>query len=207
MEAKESLVCVYASSSMRLAQKYYDTARELGRHMVRAGYGLCFGGGKLGLMGALADEILSLGGRAVGVIPASLNVENVVHEACHEMIVTKTLRERKQIMEERAMGFIALPGGFGTLEEVLEIITLKQLAYHTKPIVLLNAFGYYDPLLAQFEQAYAQGFAGEDARALYSVAQTPEEAVRYLQEYKDQDVYYDKISAQMQRKESAVDRR
>ncbi len=187
------LICVYASSSMNLQHYYYDLARDLGKAMLKNGYGLCFGGGKLGLMGAIADEILNSGGRVTGVIPDALNVKDVVHEKCHEIIVTRTMRERKQRMEDMSSAFIALPGGFGTLEELLEIITLKQLSYHKKPIVILNGFGFYDQLIGQFERIVSEGFAGADTGELYFITGKSEEALEYIKSYDPEKIAFDKI--------------
>ena len=179
------LICVYSASSVRIADKYFIVARELSQQMVKNGYGLCFGGGKRGLMGAMADEILKENGTLVGVIPEALMDLELAHECCTELVVTQTMRQRKQTMEDKSEAFIALPGGFGTFEELLEIITLKQLGYHTKPIVILNAFGYYDALLAQFEMAYREEFAGREDSEIYFVAEDADNAVRYIKEYKD----------------------
>ena len=146
----------------------------------------------IGLMGAIADEMIGRGGQVIGVIPEALNVSGVAHEGCKEKIVTKTMRERKQMMENLSDGFIALPGGFGTFEEILEIITLKQLSYHSKPIVVLNSSGYFDPILKQFEKSVALGFARKDSTRLYFVAKSAKEAVTYINEYTGYHTFYDK---------------
>lgn len=136
------VICVYASSSNLIDRKYFDIASQLGEAIARNGDTLLFGGGVRGLMGAAATAVHRHNGRVVGIIPEALNQKGVVYETCDELIVTKSLRERKAIMDERSDAFIALPGGFGTLEELLEIITLKQLKYHNKPIVILNFDGF-----------------------------------------------------------------
>lgn len=173
-------ICLFASSSERLEPKYYALAQALGRAIASAGAGLVFGGGQLGLMGAAARGAAQKGGCVTGVIPTLLNRPGVAYADCTTLHETPTMHARKQMMEDLSDAFIALPGGFGTLEEVLEVITLKQLGYHDKPIVLLNMDGFFDPLLEQFEQLFATGFAHVAYRALYATADTPEEAVNLI---------------------------
>ena len=191
----QPLICVYASSSMHLEKKYHDEARALGKAMAENGYGLCFGGGARGLMGAVADEVLSYGGSVVGVIPEALHVDTIVHTRCSELIVTATMRERKRMMEERSLGFIALPGGFGTLEELLEMITLKQLGYHQKPIVILNFNGFYDKLLEQFMDCTRQGFIDEEGEKLFAAVQSAAQALEYIKSYCPPALHYGKLRA------------
>jgi len=145
---------------------------------------LVYGGGNNGLMGAMAGQMQSTGGgRIVGVIPIALKDSGYALESADEMIVTDGMRDRKAVMEERAEAFIALPGGFGTFEELLEVITLKQLRYHSKPIVILDGGGYYDPLLEQFERMFEQRFAKRKFAQLYHVSTAPAEALDYLESY------------------------
>lgn len=174
------MVCIFASSSSQLAQSHYAFAHALGHALGEKGIGMIFGGGREGLMGSAADGVLEAGGRVVGVIPELLHRPGVAHGGIHELVVTKTMHERKAIMEDRADAFISLPGGFGTLEETLEVLTLSQLGYHRKPIVICNVGGYYDALLDQFEDMYAMAFANAECRKLYAVASTPREAVDFL---------------------------
>lgn len=178
-------LCVFASSSQNLEQAYYATARALGAAMARSGLGLVFGGGNIGLMGATARGATEAGAnaRVIGVIPEKLHQPGIVYPGCTELIVTDTMHARKQTMENRADGFITLPGGFGTLEELLEVLTLKQLGYHEKPIILINQNGFFDPLLEQFELLFATGFSHIAYRALYSVALDAEEAVALALSY------------------------
>jgi uncharacterized protein (TIGR00730 family) len=180
---KEKTICVYASSSDALKKEYCDAAFALGQAMTRLNYDLVFGAGDVGLMGQCARGVKKGGGRVIGVIPEALNKPGIVYPQCDELFVTQTMRQRKQMMEERARGFIALPGGFGTLEEVLEILTLKQLRYHNKPIVLLNIRGFYDGLLEQFEHIMRENFAKEASRQLYTLASDPQEAVEMIERY------------------------
>jgi len=174
-------VCVFASSSAKLDKPYYDCAAALGRSIAKRGWELVFGAGTEGLMGALARGAAEQGGVLIGVIPDLMNVPGVVYEGCSQLIATRTMRERKAIMEERGDAFIALPGGFGTLEEILEVITLRQLGYHHKPVALVNACGFYDPLAAQFERIAVQRFAEREALTVYGVTDTPEAALDYIE--------------------------
>jgi hypothetical protein len=162
-------VCVFCASSDTAPERYSEAARILGREMAARGMNLVYGGGNNGLMGVLAEELHRSGGRITGVIPLALKDLGYAYEKADEIIVTDGLRERKAIMEERADGFIGLPGGFGTLEEMLEIITLKQLGMHAKPIVFLNVGGFFERLLDQFERGYRERFVPEDCRTLYTV--------------------------------------
>jgi len=177
-------ICVYSSSSDHIAEKYFAAARELGRLMGRRGHTLVFGAGNIGLMNVLAHEVKLAGGRTVGVIPKALNDLKLARHDCDELIVTDGLRERKAIMEERADAFVALPGGFGTLEELLEIITLKQLRYHAKPIVILDVDGYYDPLLEQFERMFTEDFARRKFVDFYHVSTSPAAVLEYLEHHR-----------------------
>ncbi|NOK62689.1 MAG: TIGR00730 family Rossman fold protein [Chloroflexi bacterium AL-W] len=155
-------VCVYCSSSTRIAQGYSTAANSFGAGLAQHDWTLVYGGGSYGLMGAIARSTHTHGGKVVGVIPQSLLAREVGYEQADELIVTTTLRERKQIMEERADVFVTLPGGFGTLEELLEIITLKQLRQHTKAIIIVNIDGFFDALLQQFARILEQGFANKE---------------------------------------------
>ncbi|MHB1315084.1 MAG: LOG family protein [Christensenellales bacterium] len=180
----QQFLCVYSSSSICLPSYHYEVSKQLAHQMAQKGYGLVFGGGTIGVMGVMAQTMTELSAPVIGVIPKALHIKGVVYERCSRLIVTETMRERKAIMEELAAGFIAVSGGFGTLEELMEIIVLKQLDYHNKPIVILNYHGFYDSLLKQFELFYEQGFAHTDTRSLYYVAKTPAEVWDYIAEYK-----------------------
>ncbi len=173
-------VCVFASSSPRLDRQFYEDAAALGHGIAERGWGVVFGGGTAGLMGAMARGAAECGGIVVGVIPDMMNVPGVVYEGCTELIATRTMRERKAEMEKRSDAFIALPGGFGTLEEILEIITLRQLGYHTKPVTLVNTLGFYAPMMEQFSQITAQRFAQDESLSVFGVLDTPEAALDYI---------------------------
>src|SRR5438477_2078937 len=152
------LLCVYCSSSDRLDKKYYSAATELGERLVAEGWGLVYGGGKTGLMGAVARGTKAAGGRVVGVIPEFMKVRELAFDEADELVTVITMRERKLLMETRADAFVALPGGWGTLEEIMEILTLRQLDVVKKPCVFLNQAGFYDPLLQLFDRMLAENF-------------------------------------------------
>jgi len=181
-------ICVYASSSCAVDAKYKRAARELGKLMGENGFSLVFGGGAVGLMGELAKSLNAQNGHVVGVIPKALNIDGIAYPECDDLIVTETLRERKAVMDEKSDAFIALPGGFGTLEEILEIITLKQLKYHNKPVVIINTGGFYDALIRQFGRIVDEMFARKESLALYSVAETPKDAIAYIKNYKAKEI-------------------
>ncbi len=176
-------ICVYSSSSDAVPRHYFDAAEELGTAIARSGYSMVYGGGCIGLMGASARAAQQQGGKVVGVIPHFLNIPGVVYDGADELVLTQDMRERKSIMAERADAFVALPGGFGTLEELLEMITLKQLGQHSKPIVMINTADFYQPLIDTFEMMFEQQFAKPYYRELYHVAQHAEEAMSYIATY------------------------
>lgn len=166
-------VCVYCGSRPGAQAAYGEAARRLGRGIGERGWQLVYGGGKVGLMGEVADAVLATGGRAVGVIPESLMKREVGHRGLHELHVVPTMHQRKQMMAERADAFVALPGGIGTLEELYEVWTWRQLGYHQQPIALLNVAGYYDGLLAFMQTSVDQGFLAADQLAALMVGVDP----------------------------------
>lgn len=176
-------ICVYAASSDAVDADYLAVAARLGALLAEAGKTLVYGGGNVGLMGACARAVHAGGGRVVGVIPEKLQGLELGYEAADEYIVTTGMRERKAIMEERADAFVALPGGLGTLEEIIEVMVLKQLQYHEKPLVFLNARGVFDPLFAFFERLVADRFLKPGHRALFHVVDTPEAVLPWLDAY------------------------
>jgi hypothetical protein len=163
---------------------FFHAARELGAAMARRGDALVYGGGRVGLMGEVARSLKEGGGRVIGVIPEFMFERGLAYDAADEMIHTSDMRERKATMEARADAFLGLPGGFGTLEEMLEIITLKQLQQHTKPVLFLNTTGFYDPLAEFFDHMAVHRFTKSYADALYHFAPTVAEAFRYLDAYR-----------------------
>jgi len=161
-------------------QAYYDAAFEMGALIAKSGCSMLFGGGDTGIMGAAARGAHSAGGKVIGVIPEALNLPKIAYPECDELIVTNDLRDRMAKMAELSDGFCVLPGGFGTLYELFEVITLNQLRYMLKPVALLNTKGYYDRLSDMLEVMYREKCAREMCRKLYSLADTPEEAMKSL---------------------------
>lgn len=175
-------ICVYCSSSNSIAPPFFEAARLLGTTLAQRGDTLVYGGADIGLMGAVAQAVKAGGGTVIGVMPTALKAKRIVFEAADEFIVTRDMRERKAIMEARADAFVVLPGGFGTLEELAEVLTLRQIGAHTKPIVMLNTDGYYDPLVALFEHFYEQQFA-HPWRHMYHIAGEVTDIFTYLDAY------------------------
>ncbi len=180
------VICVYSASSTAIDKVYFDAAAKLGRAIAENGDILLYGGGLLGLMGAIAKAVHANKGKVIGVIPKALNLKGVVYDTCDELIITEGMRERKAIMDTRSDVFIALPGGYGTLDELLEIINLKQLNYHNKPVVILNINNFYDEILMQFEHIINQQFAKPEYKKLYFVTSDIQEALEYIKSYKPQ---------------------
>ena len=176
-------ICVYSSSSDALADEYYRDAKALGEMIAQRHYHLVYGGARIGLMGAVATAVKENHGKVTGIIPQKIHQMGIAFDLADELLVTPDLRERKARMEEKADAFIALPGGFGTLEETLEVMTLKQLRYHSKPIIFLNTLGFYNPLLEFFEQVYQGHFAKPDYRLLYHIAPDVPSIFQYLDTY------------------------
>ena len=177
-------ICVFASSSNYLEETYYKSARELGLLMGESGYNIVYGGSNLGLMFACAGAVRENGGKIIGIMPEKLaNLGCANPENCDEFILTPGMRERKAKLDELSDAIIAIPGGFGTLEELSELIVQKQLGYNNKPIVLLNITGFYDKLLEFFEEIIQKRFANEKSRKLYYIANTPKEAINYIKNY------------------------
>ena len=163
-------VCVYCSSSSAKDEAVEREIRTFGSEIARRGVRLIYGGSSRGLMGALADEVLASGGAVTGVVPKALEGREAAHRGLTELRVVATMHDREQLMFDLADAFVAFPGGFGTLEEIIEMLTWKQLGIHGKPIVFANIRGYFDPVLAQFENAFRLGYARPEDRILYAVA-------------------------------------
>lgn len=173
-------VCVYSASSTKIASIYFEMAEELGHLLARKGINLINGAGSSGLMGTISNAALQAGGTVTGVIPRFMVEQGWHHQGLTHLVETETMHERKQLMAEMSDGVIALPGGCGTLEELLEIITWKQLGIYLKPIVILNVNGYFDPLLDMLQKSIEENFMREEHRAIWQVAATAEEAVEQL---------------------------
>jgi uncharacterized protein (TIGR00730 family) len=174
-------ICVYCSSSNAVDAVYREAARETGRLIAKAGYSLVYGGTRIGLMGEVSAGARDEGGKVTGIVPEHIRARILDCEDAEALVVTPDMRQRKARMEQLSDAFLALPGGFGTLEEVMEIITLKQLGLHAKPVVFLNAAGFYEPLLAFFETIFRERFARQEYAALYSVVSTPSEALQEVE--------------------------
>lgn len=177
------VICVYSSSSNAIHADYFSAAARLGQEIAARGDILLFGGGLTGLMGECARTVHRYKGRVIGVIPEALNEKGIVYEGCDELIVTRNLRDRKETMDNRSDAFIALPGGFGTIEEIMEIITLKQLGYHDKPIVIMNVKGCYDPLLEQLNLLLRENFAKQVCLDLFFVTGDAVAALDHIDNY------------------------
>jgi uncharacterized protein (TIGR00730 family) len=162
-------VCVYCGSSSQVDQRYRDAAVALGALLARCRTTLVYGGGRVGLMGLLADACLQAGGEVIGVIPEFLRRYEVGHGAVTELVVVDNMHQRKQQMFDRSDGFVILPGGLGTLEEMFEVLTWKQLRLHDKPIVIADIAGYWAPLTALIDQMIGENFARPEARDLFAV--------------------------------------
>jgi uncharacterized protein (TIGR00730 family) len=167
-------VCVYCGSSDDIKKEYLDAARRMGNAIAHRGLQLVYGAGSTGMMGAVADGALEEGGEVIGVIPSIFNTPQLAHSRLTRLEVVDNIHLRKARMIELADGFIALPGGFGTLEELFEILTWAQIGLHDKPVGLLNTNNYFDPLLALVEHAYKEGFIYTEHRELYTHASQPE---------------------------------
>ena len=173
-------VCVYCASSTQIDAKYFSAAEELGRLIAQKGLRLITGAGNQGLMNAVEEGALATGGKVTGIIPTFMMEEGWHHTGLTELIETRTIHERKEMMAKLSDGVIALPGGCGTLEELLEIITWKQLSLYLNPIIILNIDGYYDHLLAQLRQAIDENFMRAIHGDIWKVATTPDEAIDLL---------------------------
>ena len=176
-------ICIYGASSTELDPVFSEQAYLLGEKLAKRGHTMIFGAGAHGVMGALARGVAAGEGKMVGVCPEFLNFGGNLYPGITELVITETMRERKQKMEDSAEAFIMAPGGIGTLEEFFEILTLKQLGRHRKPIAVFNTDGYYDELLAFLENAINRRFVKENCRELYFVSADPDEVLDYLENY------------------------
>lgn len=175
-------ICVFCASSETIDNSYLQSGERFGEMLAENGHTLVFGAGKYGIMGAVARGLRSKGGKATGVIPTFFEDSDVTFTDC-ELVYTQTMRERKQIMEDRSDAFVIMPGGIGTFEEFFEILTLKQLHRHSKPIVIYNVNGYYDSMLGMFEAAISENFMSDKCRGLYAVTDSAEKVFEYLNDY------------------------
>ncbi len=177
-------ICVFSSSSNAISDIYFQEAEKLGKLIGEGGHTLINGGANVGLMEAITVAAGKAGAKTIGIIPERLNGFSLASNNASEVIITKDMQERKAKMREISDAFVAMPGGFGTLEEILEVMTLRQLSYHNKPIVFLNTNNFYKYLFKQFEVSYSEMFAKEIYKELFSIAETAEDTINYLVNYK-----------------------
>jgi uncharacterized protein (TIGR00730 family) len=173
-------ICVYCGSAGQVDQRFRDVAARFGRLMGETGIRLIYGGGRVGLMGIVADAALAAGGRVTGIIPDHLNDVEIGHQNVSDLLIVGSMHERKQLMFELSDAFVTLPGGIGTLDETFEIITWRQLRLHDKPIIVVNHAGYWRPFLVMIDHIIAQGFAKPGIRKLFEVVEQVEDVLPAL---------------------------
>ena len=174
-------ICVFCASATGLPAVHIDAARRLGQLIAGRGHSLVYGGGDVGLMGEVARAVHGGGGKVFGAMPRTLVERELAYGPADELLVTETLRERKAAMDERADAFVALPGGFGTLEELVEVVTLRQLGLHSRPIVVVDVAGYYQPFADLAARMVEQGFAPAGQGELFELAAGPDEAIELVE--------------------------
>jgi uncharacterized protein (TIGR00730 family) len=177
-------ICIYCGSANRASRIYFDAARLMGETLARRGLTLIYGGGKTGLMGAVADSAIDSGGEVIGVITESMNTPELAHTRLTRLEVSPTIHERKRRMYELADGYIALPGGYGTLDELFETLTWAQIGEHAKPVGLLNVNGYYDPLLVMLDRALEEKFLFPEHRRALLCNSLPEALLDAMEAYR-----------------------
>ena len=181
-------MCVFCASSNAVDAVYLEAATDLGRRMGQSGIDLVYGGASIGLMGALARGVHEKGGKVTGVLPKFFKTIEIEYGEADELIVTRDMRERKAIMDERSDAFIVLPGGVGTLEEAMEIFSLIQLKQTVKPLVIINTEGFYDGIIRHFEQLVTLKFAKAETLKMYALVNTPEEAMVFIENFRPREV-------------------
>lgn len=183
-------ICVYGASSNKIDKRYIEDTEELGFKMAKRGHELIYGAGENGLMGAVARGTTKGGGKITGIVPSFFNVDGVLYQKCDDMIYTETMRERKQIMEDASDAFVMVAGGLGTFDEFFEILTLKQLARHSKPIAILNTLGYYDKLIEFIEHSAKEGFVRSDYVNMLKIFDKVDDLLDYLENYEGQPMLF-----------------
>ena len=184
---KKKTLCIYCSSSNDLPEKFYKISKELGEMLAQKGYNMVYGGSTRGMMGTIADNALKNGAEVIGVMPEKFQDWGLQQPNLTKLIITKDMRERKATMEKHADAFIAMPGGFGTFEEIFEILVAKQLNYHNKPVIFMKFDGYYDNMFKMFDTFYQNNFAKQETKTLYFIANTLDEMFDYIQKYQAKD--------------------
>lgn len=176
-------ICVFAGSNLGVNEEYKRKAAELGEYMAEQGIGLVYGGSRVGLMGTVADALMAGGGKAVGVMPSGLFSGEVVHQNLTELIEVSGMHERKAKMSELADGYIAMPGGFGTYEELFEVLCWAQIGIHQKPIGLYNVNGYFEPMMKMVKYSIQEGFSNESHLKLIHSSSRPDELIEQMNRY------------------------
>ncbi|MCM3445846.1 MULTISPECIES: LOG family protein [Bacillus] len=176
-------ICVFAGSNPGVNEEYKRKAAELGEYMAEQGIGLVYGGSRVGLMGTVADALMAGGGKAVGVMPSGLFSGEVVHQNLTELIEVSGMHERKAKMSELADGYIAMPGGFGTYEELFEVLCWAQIGIHQKPIGLYNVNGYFEPMMKMVKYSIQEGFSNESHLKLIHSSSRPDELIEQMNRY------------------------
>ncbi len=187
-------ICIYGASSTELDSSYILAAEQLGEYLGKAGNTLVFGGGANGLMGAVARGFQKSGANIIGIAPSFFNVDGVLFNACSQFFYTETMRQRKQLMEDKSDAFVAVPGGVGTFDEFFEILTLKQLGKHKKPIIIYNINGYFDNILKMLDFSVSERFMNQKTIELLKVCNNENELLDYLNNYSS-DENYDVLAA------------
>lgn len=187
-------VCVYCGASNRVSDRYKEAARSVGKVLADNGLGLVYGGGRMGLMGVIADSVLHHGGNAIGIIPKHLQDREVYHETLSELHVVDSMHTRKQMMIERSDAFVVLPGGYGTLEEAFEILTWKQIGLHQKPIIFLNIYDFWTPLKELKQHLFDEAFVKADDLKLFAIVDHVEDIMPALESQMRMAVAADKLS-------------
>lgn len=180
-------ICVYGASSNTISYSYIAAGEEFGKKLAESGHSMIYGGGANGMMGAFARGIKSGNGKIIGVVPSFLNVDGILFDGCTDMIYTDNMRERKQVMEQRADAFLMTPGGIGTFDEFFEILTLKQLGRHKKPIAVFNVNGYFDSIIKMLEKAVKENFIPEKNLSIFFVSDNPQKITDYFENYVPDD--------------------
>ncbi len=176
-------ICVYGASSDAIDKKYIEAGEKLGEEMAKRGHTLVFGGGASGLMGAVARGMAKGGGEIIGIAPSFFDVDGVLFDKCTKFIYTETMRERKQLLEDLSDAFIMSPGGIGTYEEFFEVLTLKQLDRHNKPISILNTMEYYTPMDNLLRETANCGFMRQESLSLYEIFENVNDILDYIESY------------------------
>jgi uncharacterized protein (TIGR00730 family) len=174
-------ICIFCASSDPIDPAFNETAIKLGQIIGRKGFELVYGGGCTGLMGIVAHSVKASGGKVIGILPELMNKKGIACDFADEIHITKNMHDRKLMMEEKADAFIILPGGFGTMDELFEILSLTQLEYHKKPIIIINVNHFYDSLFQFLEEIYLKNFANESFRNRYLITINAEEAMELIE--------------------------